>query len=239
MSTLQESRIIITGAAGGFGSAIVRRLARHHCRLALGGRDLTAVENIATEARTLGATALAAQLDVTDESSVRAFFGVVHTEFGGADVLINLPGLSGTARIAEMPVESYDEIVDVNLKGTFLAAKHFMPLADPARAPQLLLISSMAANRANPNAPVYCAAKAAVAMLAEALALQTAKNNLRVTTLKPGPVNTNGFWRNRPVPREKFMQPDDVAQVVEFVLTLPSHIVMHEIAFESFDFFKK
>jgi short-subunit dehydrogenase len=95
----------------------------------------------------------------------------------------------------------------------------------------------MAARRANPNAPVYCAAKAAVAMFSQGLALQAKERNVRVTTLMPGPTDT-AFWGNRQVPREKFLQVDDVVAAVRFVLSLPDRVVVHELAFESFAFFK-
>jgi NADP-dependent 3-hydroxy acid dehydrogenase YdfG len=178
-------------------------------------------------------------VDVTDEASVAAFFDSIKQKFNRADVLLNLPGMSIAAPVAEMAVESYDKIVDVNLKGLFLAAKHFIPLTVAERNPLVTFISSQAATRPNPNAPVYCAAKAAVSVFGQGLALQVMKNNIRVTSIKPGPVNTVGFWGDRPVPREKFMQASDVADVINFVLTMPAHLVMHEVSFESFDFFKK
>jgi NADP-dependent 3-hydroxy acid dehydrogenase YdfG len=170
---------------------------------------------------------------------VSALFAGIKQAHGRADTLIYLPGLSIASPVTDMPVESYDKIVDVNLKGLFLSAKHFVPLTQPDRNPLITFISSQAATRANPNAPVYCAAKAAVSMFGQGLALQVMKQNVRVTAIKPGPVNTQGFWGERPVPREKFMQAGDVAKVIDFVLNLPSHIVMHEVSFESFEFFKK
>ena len=181
---------------------------------------------------------MAQATDVTDEEQVAAFFAAVKERFGRADVLINLPGLSKVAQIAEMALEDYQRILDVNLMGTFLCAKHFIPLVDPERGGQILNMASMASKRANPNAPVYCAAKAAVAMLSQGLALQLKERNIRVSTLNPGPTNTQGFWGDRPVPRDKFLSPGNVAQVVRFILSQPPHVLVHEVAFESFDFFK-
>ena len=132
----------------------------------------------------------------------------------------------------------YKLILDVNLMGTFLCAKHFIPLVDPERGGQIINTASMASKRANPNAPVYCAAKAAVAMLSQGLALQLKEKSIRVSTLNPGPTNTVGFWGDRPVPRDKFLRPEDVAQVVRFILGQPPHVLVHEVCFESFEFFK-
>lgn len=240
MSTLENKTVVIIGAGGGFGQAIVPELAAQGATLALGSPDIGIVEKLAESALDKGATSVfAKEIDVVSEDSVAAFFQSVGQQYDQADVLIYLPGLSIPAQVTEMSSDDYDKVIDVNLKGLFLSAKHYFPLTDPERDPMMLFISSQAATRANPNAPVYCAAKAAVSMFGQALALQAMERNIRVTAIKPGPVDTRGFWGDRPVPREKFMQASDVAQVVEFVLGLPSHIVMHEISFESFNFFKK
>ncbi len=237
---MQDRVVVITGAAGGFGQALVKALAPQGTRLALADLSEEALGELSAQATKLGAAeVLTGVVDVTEEASVAAFFTQVKDKYGRADVLVNLPGMSIAAPVAEMPVESYDKIIDVNLKGLFLAAKHFIPLAQAEHSPLITYISSQAATRPNPNAPVYCAAKAAVSVFGQGLALQLMKQDIRVTAIKPGPVNTQGFWGDRPVPREKFMQTDDVAEVINFVLTLPEHLVMHEVSFESFAFFKK
>ncbi len=240
MNTLKDKNIVIMGAGGGFGQAVISKLAKHGAKLALGDLNAEPLEEIAESARADGASEVFTQaVDVTTEASVADFYKAVGEKFKQADILLYLPGLSIASPITDMDVEAYDKIVDVNLKGLFLAAKHYLPLTNPDSNPILSFISSQAATRANPNAPVYCAAKAAVSMLGQGLALQSMDKNVRVTAFKPGPVSTKGFWGDRPVPHEKFMQTSDIADVIEFVFTLPEHIVMHEVSFESFNFFKK
>lgn len=240
MSTLKDKTIIIIGAGGGFGQAVTNKLSERSASFALGDVQAEPIEKLSAEAEGKGAAKTwAATLDVTDEDSVKAFFDGVKSEFGGADILLYLPGLSVASPVEDMKMEDYDKIVDVNLKGLFLVSKYFLPLTTPEKHPLLSFISSQAATRANPNAPVYCAAKAAVSMFGQGLALQGMAKDIRVTAFKPGPVNTKGFWGDRPVPREKFMQAEDVANVIDFVFCLPPHIVMHEVSFESFEFFKK
>lgn len=240
MNTLKNKNIIIMGANGGFGQAVAQKLAGHEANLALADLSEEAMTPLAKSCADSGAPKVTtASVNVTDESSVKTFFEKVRSELGGADILLYLPGLSVASPVTDMAESDYDKIVDVNLKGLFFAAKHFVPLTTPERAPLLSFISSQAATRANPNAPVYCAAKAAVSMLGQGLALQLMQKDIRVTAFKPGPVNTQGFWGDRPVPREKFMQVEDVAKVIEFTFCLPDHVVMHEVSFESFAFFKK
>lgn len=240
MNPLKDKNIVILGATGGFGRAVTAKVAAHGANLALGDLDAAALETVAAEGRAAGAGQVTtATVNVTEEESVRSFFESVKSGLGGADIMLYLPGLSVAAPVTDMAVADYDKIVDVNLKGLFLSAKYFVPLTSPERHPLLSFISSQAATRANPNAPVYCAAKAAVAMFGQGLALQLMQRGVRVTAFKPGPVDTRGFWGDRPVPREKFMQVEDVARVIEFTFSLPDHLVMHEVSFESYEFFKK
>lgn len=237
MTILQDRVVVIMGAAGGMGTAIAAMLAREGAMLALADVNGEWLAQTVAEIGAVEEAVLAVPVDVTDEAGVRDFFAQVDARFGGVQVLINLPGVSVAARIDAMSLDDYNRIIDLNIKSAFLSAKHFIPLARDGG--QILYASSMAARRANANAPVYCAAKAAVSMLAEGLALQVKDQNIRVTALRPGPTDTRGFWGDRPVPRETFMTTGDIAEVVRFILTLPPHIVVHEIAFESFDFFKR
>lgn len=223
---------VITGASGGMGSTISKMLAKEGARLALTSNDAAAMDALKQE---LPADAYTEILDITDEAQVAAFFGKVKALFGGADALLNLAGLSIPAQIPEMVEKDYDLTMDVNLKGTFLASKHFAAIARPNA--QIINIGSMAALRANGNAPLYCTAKAAVNMFGSGLQIQLAKQDIRVTTLNPGGADTP-FWGNRKVAREKLLQAADVCDVMRFVLTSDPRIAFHELNFESFAMMK-
>lgn len=237
MAEIAGRVVVVTGAAGGMGRAIVSMLADEGARLALADLDSEGLEEIAAQVRDVGVEAVTDVMDITEQAQVERFLDQVGETYGRADALINLPGISVPAKIEEMAMEDFDTIIDVNVKGMFLSAKHFIPLVDSDKGGNIVVFSSMAAGRANPNAPVYCAAKAAVSMLSKGLALQVKEKNVRVSRILPGPTDTSGFWGDRPVPREKFMRAEQVADVVRFVLSLPSNVVLHEVAFESFEFF--
>ncbi len=223
---------VITGASGGMGSTISKMLAKEGAKLALTSNDAAAMDALKQE---LPADAYTEILDITDEAQVAAFFDKVKALFGGADALLNLAGLSIPAQIPEMAEKDYDLTMDVNLKGTFLASKHFAAIARPNA--QIINIGSMAALRANGNAPLYCTAKAAVNMFGSGLQIQLAKQDIRVTTLNPGGADTP-FWGNRKVAREKLLQAADVCDVMRFVLTSDPRIAFHELNFESFAMMK-
>ncbi len=232
MYPLQNRVIVITGASGGMGRVLCRRLAQEGALLALTSNDAPAMEALLKD---LPQNTLTRVFDIADETKVAAFFAEIRETFGGADALLNLAGLSIPAQIAEMRVEDYDLTMDVNLKGAFLASKHFAGVA--RENAQIISIGSMAALRANGNAPLYCTAKAAVNMFSSGLQIQFAPKGIRVTTLNPGGADTP-FWGDRPVNRAKLLRPEDICEVMHFVLTCDPHIAFHELNFESFAMMK-
>lgn len=234
---LEDQTIAIVGAGGGIGQEAARALAAQGARLALGSRREAPLAELTRELAGEGAKVVGEAVDVTSERQVRAFFEQAVRAFGKLDALVYLAGLSIPAPVAAMTEEQYDRTIDVNVKGAFLSAKHFIPHVDPERGGIIVNMGSMASKRANAGAPLYCTAKAAVSMLSQGLALQLKEHNVRVTVLNPGAVDT-GFWGDRAVPREQFLTASDVADVLQFVLQLDSRVVVHEINFESFAFFK-
>lgn len=228
MKSLKDLVVVVAGACGGMGQAVCPQLLAQGARLALCDRDGDALTWMAAQ---LPGDVLARTVDVTEEASVDAFFSEVKAAYGGADILVNLAGISIPAEIKEMDLADYDTVMDVNVKGAFLLSKHFLALARPDG--QIIQLGSMAALRANGNAPVYCTAKAAVNMMSQGLALQAAKQGIRVTTLNPGGADTP-FWGERKVAREKLLKPEDIAYVILFVLQADARIAFHQINFESF-----
>ncbi|MFC5652855.1 SDR family oxidoreductase [Paenibacillus solisilvae] len=234
---LKDKVVIIIGATGGMGQAAAKALAAEGAKLMLGSRKEQVLHTLADELVSGGAEAAYRKVDVTNEEEVQAFFDDTAKTFGRFDVLLNLAGLSIPSSISEMTIQQYEQSMDVNLKGTFLCSKHFIPFVEKEQGGLIVNIGSMAAKRANPNAPLYCTAKAALNMFSQGLSLQLIEKNIRVTTLNPGATDTE-FWGNRQVPREKFMTASDIAEVLLFVLQMDPRLVFHEINFESFAFYK-
>ncbi|MBN2292166.1 MAG: SDR family oxidoreductase [Pirellulales bacterium] len=237
MPKLNELTVIVTGAGRGMGRAIAKMLVAEGATVALNSLDSDALEACANELRRNDVRIFAQAADVTREDQVSNFFDSVQRELGGADVLLNIPGLSVPGPIAEMDLADYQKVFDVNMMGSFLCSKHFLSRVDADRGGLIVNFSSMAGKRANPNSPIYCAAKAALDMFGQCMALQTVSKNVRVTTLNPGATATD-FWAGRKVPLDKFMQSEDIAETVRFLLQLPPRLVVHEMSFESFDFIR-
>ena len=232
MKDLKNKVAIITGASGGMGRVISEMLADKGVKLALYSNDEAALCELAGALKSK--TELVWKVvDVCSEEEVKAAVEEAKAKLGTPEILLNLAGLSIPAKIWDMSVEAYMTTMDVNVKGTFLFSKHFANAVDPELGAQIISIGSMAAKRANGNAPLYCTAKAAVNMLSAGMAIQFKEKNIRVTTLNPGGADTP-FWGDRPIKRENLLKASDVCEVMEFVLTRESRVAFSEINFESF-----
>lgn len=225
----QGKNIVITGASGGMGKLLCKKLAQQGAKLSLCSNQSEDLKALAEELA--GITDVFYKVvDITNEAEVKAFYEEAHAKNGTFYALANLAGLSIPGKIPETPESAYDTMMDVNVKGTFLSCKFFAPLA--ADGSIIVNIGSMAARNANGNAPLYCTAKAAVNMLSQGLLLQLGSRNIRVTTVNPGGTDTQ-FWGDRPVDRTKLMQPEDVVDILLFVLNSNPNVQIHDIYFES------
>lgn len=230
MRELKNKVVIIVGATGGMGHAIALNLAKHGVKLALFARKQ---EKLQPMADALPAQTLCCTVDVCNEEQIASAVEKTAAVLGTPEILINLAGVSIPGKLWDMTEAEYDRIMDVNMKGTFLCAKHFARVVDPALGGQIINVSSMASKRANGNAPMYCAAKAGVSMLSAGMTIQLKERNIRVTALNPGAVDSE-FWGNRPVDKSKFLKTEDVAEVVEFILIRNSYVAFSDVSFESF-----
>lgn len=235
---IRDQVFIVTGATGGIGGAIADAVAALGGKLVLSGRDAGRLPEVGERVRRAGAEAIEVIGDLTQETDAQRLVAEGVAAFGRVDTLLNVAGLSVPAKIAEMDIGDYERVMDVNVRSAFLCSKHFVRSIDATRGGLIVNISSIAGKTANPNAPIYCAAKAALNMFSAGLALQAKASNVRVTTLSPGAVTTPGFWGDRPVPHEKFLTPADVADFVVFVASRPPNTVVHDVVFEPWDMFK-
>lgn len=238
MVELRDKVIIVLGADGGVGRGVVKYLAKIKAKLVLGSLVEDGIKKMEEELLSEDVNVISGVVDVTDEESVKDFFNMAYNKFGKMDILLNLPGLSVPGEIEKMKEKDFDLIMDVNLKGSFMTSKYFIPFANnEIDSPLIINIGSMASKNANANAPIYCAAKASVAMFSRGLALQLKKKNIRVATVNPGGIST-GFWGDRKVPHDKLMQVVDMTESLIFVMTRPSRVMVTDLAFESFELFK-
>lgn len=229
MITYNGKHVIVTGASGGMGLVLCKQLAEQGAKLSICSKDAAGLAAQAEELAKL-TEVFAKAVDITEEAEVAAFFAEAFEKFGAYDAMANLAGLSIPSKISETDVNVYETIMDVNVKGTFLAGKYF---AQNAAKPAIIVnIGSAAAKTANGNAPLYCTAKAAVNMLSKGMLIQMGPQDIRVTTINPGGADTP-FWGTRTVDKTKLMQAEDVVEIIMFALCSNPSVQIHEIFFES------
>ncbi len=235
---IKDQVCVVTGATGGIGGAIAEALAAQGAKLVLAARSAEKLAPVEAAIKGSGASVVGVVGDLTREADAEALIAKAVEAYGRVDTLFNVPGLSVPGPIAETSVEDFQRMLDVNVKSAFLLTKHFLKRVDGEKGGLIVNVSSVAGKTANPNAPLYCMAKAALNMLGSGTALQAKAANVRVTTLSPGATTTPGFWGSRPVPHEKFMKPADVAEVAVYLAGLPESMVVHDVVFEPFAMFK-
>lgn len=232
MRRLNGEVVVLIGSTGGIGAAILEEIKNENIALALASHRPEELEEQARKEKERGRSVFARSFDGTDEDATREFLSAAKKELGRLDVLINLAGLSSPGKVQDLDVDEFDKMMALNVRATFVATKHFLKLVDPEAGGQILNLSSVASKRANGVAPLYCASKAAMSMLSRATQINAKELNVRVTNVCPGAVDSP-FWGDREVPRETFLRTNDVAEVVHFILTRESHVVIEDIEFES------
>lgn len=222
--------VVITGAAGGLGSAAARRFAAEGAKLALLDRDQSAVNHLARE---LGHDALGLVVDVVAEDEVATALARAEERFGRIDVVFNNAGIGGLdLAVAETPAERWDEMIAVNLRGVFLGCKHAVPALRRAGGGAIINMgSSTGRHDTITGGAAYMASKAAVEAMTKSLALQTARFGIRANTICPGIIETSLSFRQqergdrdsffaefaRRIPLGRVGQPEDVAAAVAFL----------------------
>jgi NAD(P)-dependent dehydrogenase (short-subunit alcohol dehydrogenase family) len=224
---------LVTGAGGEIGRAVSRRLAADGYAVACVDRDVAAAR--ATAAGLDGARAF--RCDVRSERQVLRLRDEVTSRLGAPHVLVNVAGVFFTHRIPELAEADWDLLIDVNLKGTFLACKAFLPAMIERGAGNVVNIASTAGIRGGPDRAAYCASKGGVVLFTRALALDHGPDGVRVNCVCPGLIDTHmADWLRRDrralrawersIPAQRIGQPEDVAAAVAFLVS-PSADYLH------------
>src|SRR6266513_2781490 len=209
MSKLQGKNILITGASSGIGQAIAIRFAREGANVAInyrsGAQQAEETRCMARKARSDGdGREMVVQADVSDEAQVKAMVAKVIEEFGSLDVLVNNAGIQKPASSHEIETSDFDRVLAVNLRGPFLcsreAIRHFLDRGSPG---VILNNSSVHEIIPKPKYLSYSISKGGMENLTRTLALEYARQGIRVNAVGPGAVVTpiNKAWIDNPKAR--------------------------------------
>jgi NAD(P)-dependent dehydrogenase (short-subunit alcohol dehydrogenase family) len=225
----QNKVALITGGGSGIGLAIARTFVASGYSIVISGRDAKRLQSAAEELSGLRIQVTAIACDVRDPVSVEKLFQEIGKHHSTIDVLINNAGVAhALAPVDQLSVETWKEVIDTNLTGTFLVTRAALPLM---RAGGTIVNNlSVAALQPFAGMSAYNASKFGALGFTNALREDLRKRGIRVVALLPGATNTeiwNQFWPG--APREKMISADTVAQAVLHAVSVPVESVIEEI----------
>ena len=231
MGRLDDRVALITGGAGAIGRAAARRFLRDGARVAIADHDADALDRARVELSGDG-DVLGWTVDVTQDASVRSLVASVVASFGRIDILFCCAGILRPGSVTEATLEDWDRTIAVNLTGPFLASRHVVPIMLANGGGSIVHMASTSGIGAEPGIAAYCASKGGVVMLARQMAVDYARQGVRVNVVCPGwidtPFNDPAIQRaggpdvvepfiDLMVPMGRQGQPDEVADVVAFL----------------------
>ncbi|HEY4584375.1 MAG TPA: SDR family oxidoreductase [Acidimicrobiia bacterium] len=225
MNNLEERVALVTGASRGIGAAVAKALAAQGARLVLASRS---GDDLGIEG------AVAQPCDVRDPAALDSLVSAAVDRFGGLDILVANAGVGAYGPFLDLPPEHMEEMIDVNVKGTMYAVRAALPHLLRSDAADIVTLASEAGRRGLPYEAVYCASKFAQVGFTRALDHELREQGVRCTNVCPGGVATDfamGRGRTPEMPElEGMMTPEDVAEVVLFVLSRPRNHRILEVA---------
>ena len=188
---LRDKVALITGGAAGIGAEIAKRFGAEGATVLIGDLDATAAERAAENIRRAGARARSIPLDVTSEANWKAALDGIRTSEGRLDVLVNNAGITRRIAIADMPMEDFDAIMAVNVRGVFLGIKHSLPFMKERGGGSIVNISSICGLVGHKYTnETYTTSKGAVTLLTKSVAVRYAQDKIRCNSIHPGTVDT-------------------------------------------------
>ncbi|NYF79109.1 SDR family oxidoreductase [Granulicella arctica] len=225
MKSLVGKVALVTGASAGIGRATAAALAAQGARVVVTARREERLREVCAAIAAAGGEAIYFAGDAAEESTAPGAIGLAVERFGGLDMVINNAGAGNYKNLVDTSVAEYDELMAVNMRSSFLFARHAAPVLVAQGSGVLLFISSVAGLQGYAGEAVYCAAKFAQVGFAQALDGELRKHGVKVGVICPGGVKTEfalGKGRTEESVRESvMMEPEEVAEAIVFACMQP------------------
>ncbi|HBY95155.1 MAG: SDR family oxidoreductase [Ardenticatenaceae bacterium] len=231
---------IITGGASGIGAATARLFAAEGAQVVIGDLNAAKAQTVAAEIEQAGGAAIGVQTDVTETTQVTRLVAASLERFGKVNILFANAGITLRGTAPDLPEETFDEVIAVNLRGPFLCAKYAIPAIIAAGGGSVIFTASSVALVGNYRGTAYCASKAGLIGMARAMALDHAHQGVRVNCICPASTDTPMLQRSirtapdpdafvaaviREIPVGRLGRPEDIAQAVLYLASDESTFV--------------
>jgi NADP-dependent 3-hydroxy acid dehydrogenase YdfG len=240
---LNGSVALVTGASSGIGEATAIALAEQGATVALAARRQDRIEALTARIADAGGTALAIPSDVTSQEQAEDLVRQTVQRLGRLDTLVNNAGVMLLGPIVGAPLDEWERMVDLNVKGLLYCAHAALPhlLAaaqdSPRNVADMVNISSVAGRVARNGSGIYNATKWSVGAFSESLRQEVARRHVRVSLVEPGAVTTELASHNRPEIREAMaarddfqkMAAEDIADAIAYIVTRPWRVAVNEM----------
>jgi len=232
---------LITGGGGGIGGAVAERMAKAGIALVIADQDGAAAERVKHEINAKGGKADAIKVNATVAREVKALVADIAKRYGRIDILANIAGGSAyTKRIEEFTWAQWKEVVDANLKATFLMCREVAPIMQKQQSGRIMNTASNYGVTGSALRTPYAASKAGIITFTKSLALELAPDNVLANTVAPGPTDTprvmahespearrQRWWPNIPLGRTAL--PEDLAEMYYFLTTPESAAITGQV----------
>lgn len=221
----QKKIILITGASGGIGSGILKKLIKKYYLIIIvrNQKKIKQVQFSVTQAKIY-------ECDFNNPHNIKNVCQKIKLDFPQIDVLINNAAVFKTGDIKRLTAEDSKETFAVNVTAPFLLVKYLYSLLKKSAAPHVINIGSISSRHGWKYGSLYCASKSALTVLSESLREEFKKDKIRISVISPGQTDTSMSLLSKKDPlRKKLLKPDDIANTVSFIINQPENVFMPEI----------
>lgn len=218
--------VVITGAGSGLGARLARRYSDQGAVVVLLGRT---EEKLVKTAESLSGASHYYVVDVASKAEVSRVFDSIYTEIGNVSILVNSAGVGIFDWAENTTEEAVHAMIDINLKGTIFCSQAVLPTMKKENKGNIINIISMSGKRPVATEAVYCASKYGVTGFTQAVALELADTAIRVSGIYMGNMATELWQGEKPADFDRFIDPDDMADVIMNVTKFRSYMSVEEV----------
>ena len=234
MSDLKDKNIIVTGASGGIGNSIVKKLCEKGANILASGTKLEKLEKLKTENKNIKIL----KFNISEIEKIDQFIEDASSELGGnLDCLINNAGITQDNLAIRMSVEEWKKVIDINLTSTFLMSKSAIKKMLKNKSGKIINITSVVGHTGNLGQANYTASKAGIIAMSKSLAIEYAKKNININCISPGFIKTamtdkiDEKFKEiiiSKIPSARLGEPEDIANAVLFLASDQSNYINGE-----------